>query len=174
MRPRLRPVLRRGFTYLGVLGLVVITGIAASALGTLWHTAQQREKERDLLAAGTEIQRAIRAYVTARGVGRPQFPRSLDDLVLDPRHPVVVRHLRRVYVDPMTGKADWGLITAPDGGIMGVHSLSEGAPLKRAGFEGGQADFESAERYADWRFEVRMPTRLGVPAGPTPAPAPGR
>ena len=168
MRLRTRPALRRGFTYLGVLGLVVITGIAASALGTLWHTAQQRDKERDLLAAGTEIQRAIRAYVTARGVGRPHYPRSLDDLVLDPRHPVVVRHLRRVYVDPMTGKADWGLITAPDGGIMGVHSLSEAVPLKQSGFSAALTEFEGAQRYADWQFVYRM--RLGplVPVGGRP------
>jgi type II secretory pathway pseudopilin PulG len=165
---------RRGFTYLGVLGLVAITGIGASALGTLWHTAQQRDKERELLAAGSEMQRAIRAYVSSRGVGKPQFPRTLDDLVLDRRHPVVVRHLRRVYVDPMTGKADWGLITAPDGGIMGVHSLSEGAPLKRAGFDGGQADFEKAERYADWHFVVRMPSGPGAQPGPRPPAAPGR
>lgn len=162
----------RGFTYLGVLALVAVTGIAAAALGTLWHTAQQRERERELLDAGAEIQRAIRSYVTSRGVGKPQYPRSLDDLVLDRRHPVVVRHLRRIHVDPMTGTAEWGLITAPDGGIMGVHSRSERAPLKQANFDPAQVDFGVAARYADWRFEFRM--NLGAPGRPggTP-PTPG-
>ncbi|MDH4061539.1 MAG: type II secretion system GspH family protein [Aquincola sp.] len=164
----------RGFTYLALLAVVAATGIGAAAVGTFWHTAQQREKERELLAVGAEIQHAIRSYLTSAGVGRPAFPRTLDDLVLDQRHPNVVRHLRRVYVDPMTGKADWGLVRAPDGGIMGVHSLSEGRPLKRAGFDALQPGFETAERYADWRFVHRVPAQQPAAQGRQRPAVPGR
>lgn len=167
------PARQHGFTYFAVIFLVAVTGLGAAALGTLWHTAAQREKERDLLAAGAEFQQAIRAYVTSRGVQRV-YPRSLDDLVLDPRHPNVVRHLRRVHVDPMTAKPEWGLVRAPDGGIMGVHSLSEAAPLKRAGFAAGQGDFESAERYSDWHFVFKLPSGPALRPDARPAPQPGR
>ena len=36
-----------------------------------------------------------------------------------------VRH----YIDPITGKRDWGLVIAPEGGFMGMHSLSESVSM---------------------------------------------
>ena len=167
----MRPAKTRqgGFTYLLVLLLVLATTVAAAAVGTIWSTAAQREKERDLLAVGEEFRNAIASYVRAgTGNARP-YPRALQDLVLDVRQPGVRRYLRRVHVDPMTGRAEWGLVTAPDGGIAGVHSLSERKPLKRTGFAEGQRDFESAERYADWLFVYRSPV-----APSRAASAPGR
>lgn len=163
----------RGFTYLGLLAVVAITGIGAAALGTLWHTAQQRDKERELLAIGEEMRHAIAAYVTSPGVGRRMYPRRFQDLLLDPRHPNVVRHLRRVYVDPMTGKDEWGLVRAADGGIMGVHSLSEAAPMKTAGFASAYSAFEGARRYSEWQFVYRESV-AAPPIGWKPAPTPGR
>lgn len=144
-----------GFTYFTVLFLVTVMGLAAAAAGTMWHTVRQREKERELLALGEEFRAAIARYVRATPSGKPQYPRRLDDLVRDPRVPGMARHLRRIYPDPMTGRPDWGVVPAPDGGIMGVHSLSEGQPLKRAGFRVADARFEGAEKYADWQFVYR-------------------
>lgn len=164
----MRKTRQRGFTYLVVLLLVLVTSVGAAALGTMWSTAAQREKERDLLASGEEFRRAIASYVAAgTGAARP-YPRALQDLVLDSRQPVARRHLRRIHVDPMTGRAEWGLVRAADGGIAGVHSLSERKPLKRA-FAPELREFENAERYADWRFVYQPP----VPP-PRAASAPGR
>jgi hypothetical protein len=70
-----------------------------------------------------------------------------------------VRHLRRIYADPMTGDADWVLVQAPDGGIMGVHSRSERAPVKTGNFLLQNTQFEQAQRYADWKF-IHSPTGL--------------
>jgi hypothetical protein len=64
----------------------------------------------------------------------------------------VQRYLRRIYVDPMTGSKEWGLVRAADGGIAGVHSLSEATPLKTANFPAGNEDLAGKTRYADWRF----------------------
>ena len=48
--------------------------------------------------------------------------------------------------------AEWGLIEAPGGGIMGVYSLSEAPPVKSGGFSKPDESFADALRYADWKF----------------------
>lgn len=145
-----------GFTYFIVLNLIAVTGIGAAALGTMWHTAAQREKERELLAIGGEFRRAIGAFYAVAVEGRRQYPRSLDDLLRDQRFPGVRRYLRRIYVDPVTNNDEWGLVRAPDGGIMGVYSLSDARPLKTGAFSTVDRDFEGAEHYSDWQFVVRV------------------
>jgi len=97
--------------------------------------------------------------------------------VQDPRYLATRRHLRRIYLDPMTGTREWGLLKGPDGGIVGVHSLSPAAPMKRANFPVGLDAFEKAKTYADWKFVYvpgnRVPG-LGARtpgAGTSPAPA---
>jgi hypothetical protein len=44
----------------------------------------------------------------------------LQDLLEDRRFVTMRRHLRQVYVNPMSGQADWEMLVAPDGGIKGV------------------------------------------------------
>lgn len=161
---------QQGFTYFAVLALVVITSIGALAAGRLWQTAERRERERELLAAGQALRQAIGTYRSLAVAGRRQYPQSLEDLLLDPRLPGIRRHLRRIPVDPVTGRTEWGLIRAPDGGIQGVHSLSEAMPLKRAGFAVGEADFASAASYAEWRFVHLDPLPPAAPLGWKPAP----
>lgn len=161
---------QQGFTYFAVLALVVITSIGALAAGRLWQTAERRERERELLAAGQALRQAIASYRALAVAGRREYPRALDDLLLDPRLPGVRRHLRRIPVDPVTGRAEWGLVFAPEGGIQGVHSLSDAAPLRRAGFAGAEQEFADAARYADWRFVHRDPPPPAPPRGWKPAP----
>ncbi len=61
------------------------------------------------------------------------FPAKLDDLLRDPRFPNVVRHLRKLYNDPMTGE-DWELVTDPAERIIGVRSSSDVATLQEGRF----------------------------------------
>jgi hypothetical protein len=65
---------------------------------------------------------------------------------------VTLRHLRRIYPDPMTGKADWVLVTAGER-IVGVHSRSEHSSFKRY-FEDADAAFNGTEHYAQWVFRA--------------------
>lgn len=154
---------QRGFTLLGLLFLVAGLGVAMAALGTVWHTAGQREKERDLLFVGEQYRRAIESFwTTPLPVGTPRrLPKDFAELLLDPRFPDTVRHLRRAYHDPMTGSTEWGLLKGPDGGIAGVYSLSEGEPFKRANFPVAYGQFGEAQTYRDWvfRFDVEMAER---------------
>jgi len=141
-----------GFTYLGVLVLVAIMGVLLAVAGESWNAASMREKELELLFVGGEYRKAIRAFAENAPVGAHRYPGDLAELLKDPRRPDTQRYLRRLYPDPVTGKAEWGLIRASDGGIAGVHSLSEERPLKQAGFRATEAAFEGRARYADWEF----------------------
>lgn len=143
----------RGFAYAGALAAVAALGISLAAVGELWSTQAQREREAELLRVGRAYRQAIASYVASTRPGAPAYPQRLEDLLDDRRAAVLRRHLRKLYVDPMTGSAEWGLITTPDGRIRGVYSKSQRAPLKTANFGPGEAAFERAKTYEDWRFE---------------------
>jgi hypothetical protein len=76
--------------------------------------------------------------------------------------------LRQLFPDPITGKKEWGLVPAPGGGIMAVHSLSEAKPIKIAGFEAENQLFEGKLRYSEWVFGA-----LAMPAAASKAPGTG-
>lgn len=155
----------RGFTYLTILFIVAIMGIGLALVGEMWHTAVVRDKEAELLYAGNQYRNAIARYYIA---GPQQYPRSLSDLLKDPRKPGIERYLRKLYRDPVTD-GDWGIVKAPDGGIMGVHSVSEDKPRKTARFKLRDGGFAGAASYSDWKF-VYVPERTQK----SNAPAAGR
>jgi len=142
----------RGFTYIGVLIMVAMMGIALAAAGEVWHTASKREKEQELLFIGDQYRRAIGQFIAHTPGKARRYPLSLEELLQDPRYPGTRRYLRKIYLDPMTGKAEWGLITGPGGGIFGVHSLSEDEPVKKANFRLADRAFEGMPKYSDWVF----------------------
>ena len=141
-----------GYTLLALLLIVALMGLGLAGLGELWSRSAQRERERELLFAGNQIRDAIGRYYFSTPGAVKRYPKRLADLLEDDRYPNVMRYLRRLYFDPMTGPGEWGVIEAPGGGIMGVHSLSGAAPLKRAGFSPENKDFEGAGHYTEWRF----------------------
>jgi type II secretory pathway pseudopilin PulG len=158
-----------GFTYLTALFIIAILGGGLALVGEVWHTAAVREREAELLQVGNEYRKAIERYYLS---GPRQYPRTLADLLKDPRQPGTVRYLRKLYPDPVTGTAEWGLVKAPDGGIAGVHSLSEAAPLKSAGFAVRDKEFEAKTKYSDWKFIYSPATTTPTPgAAPAPKPA---
>jgi type II secretory pathway pseudopilin PulG len=145
----------RGFTYIGLLLAIAMLGAGLAAAGVFWSTGAQREREAELLFAGAQYRAAIESYASrSRALRLAQaHPPRLEDLVADDRGPVPARHLRRLYPDPITGRADWGLVRDARGGIVAVHSLSPARPLKVAGFP-PQVAVVDAKRYAGWRFGI--------------------
>ena len=162
---------RRGVVLLAFLLALALAGIGALAAMDVWATTRQRERERQLLFVGHQFRAAIREYYLGgpSGAGRA-LPPSLDVLLDDDRYPVPVHHLRRLYLDPMTGSADWGLLMAGDR-IMGVYSKSDSPPLKQKGFDPADSTFEDKTAYHDWVFAYVPGRRAGVVA-PGRAPAP--
>jgi type II secretory pathway pseudopilin PulG len=150
----------RGFTYLGVLFLAAIMAGGLALTGEVWHTSTMREKEAELLFVGNQYRKAIQRYYLT-GPQR-QYPRSLEDLLKDPRQPATVRYLRKLYPDPITGN-EWVLIKAPDGGILGVHSASDQKPFKTANFKLRDRSFDGVEKYSDWKF-IFQPAVVTKPA----------
>ena len=160
-----------GFSYLVLLFAVAIMGAGMAGTGIVWHTAQQRERETELLFIGNEIRDALASYYVRTPGNLRRYPGSLEELVKDPRFPTTVRHLRKVYRDPITGSTEWGLIPAPGGGILGVYSKSEARPLKLADFDFPNRLFEEQSKalgdkmtYKEWQFAY-VPTV--VPGAPT-------
>lgn len=167
-----------GFTYLGVLFAIALMGTLFAITGESWQTASQRDKERELLFIGDEFRDAIGLYYNRTPGNAKRFPRSLEELLKDPRYLTTQRYLRKIYTDPMTAGQEWGLVKAADGGIAGVFSLSERAPIKVDRFSEENAGFEAAQKYSDWKFvyrpraaAVRAPTPAPNPALPTPNPS---
>ena len=150
-----------GFTYLTILFVVAIMGVGLALAGEVWHTAAMREREAALLWTGEQYRRAIERYYLG---GPRQYPRALADLLRDARKAGVQRYLRRLYPDPITNSDDWGIVKAPDGGVMGVYSRAESEPIKEAGFRPAQAAFEGAKKYADWKFTF-VPPAAPQPTG---------
>ena len=160
----------RGFSYLGLLFFVAITAAALAALGQAWSTAAERERERELEFRGNEIARAIQSYAAVQSADPgqpPQYPASIDDLLNDRRGVKARHHLRRAYVDPFTGKADWMLV--PDSfnpkRFSGVHSRSTQVLLREVIDDGTPVHLAS-----DWVFNARPPG--GVDPGVSPASSP--
>ena len=117
--------------------------ITLATVGVVWSVEIRRDKEAELIFSGDQIRDAIGHYRARTG----HYPLELAELVGGRGTELVQRYLRHIYVDPMTGKPDWQLITAPEGGIMGVASTSQEKPIKVAGFNEMDADFEKAECY---------------------------
>jgi len=145
-----------GFAYVLLLLAVALISIAATAAVSLGATMARRDAERELLAIGVEFQQALRSYAGVPvGAVTPTSghgPRTLEDLLKDPRVPGIRRHLRQLYADPLTGKSEWGLVRDAQGRIAGVHSLAEGTPIRQSGFEPQLTAFENAESYRQWVF----------------------
>lgn len=142
---------QQGFTYLGVLFLIVLMGAGLASAGQVWSSAARREHERQLLWVGTQYAQALRSYYRS-SPGLAQYPVTLEVLLEDDRFPSPKRHLRRLYPDPITNSADWGLMRGFDGRITGVYSQSEEPPLKQADFPTQWVDFSGMSRYSDWQF----------------------
>jgi hypothetical protein len=142
-------------------------------VGVVWHASVQREKEQELLFVGDQYRRAIESFWRAAPGAQKRLPNSLAELVRDPRFPNTVRHLRRVYRDPMTGGEEWGIVRGQDGGIAGVYSQHEGVPYKSANFPAAYRHFAELPSYREWVFLFDAAPGAGAAAGP-PAQADGK
>ena len=151
------PRIHRGYTYFGVLFAVLLVGLALAGASAVSEVQQQRFKEQQLLYVGQQYMAAIGSYYNASPGGAKQYPQKLTDLLLDPRYPIVKRHLRKPWPDPMTRSGEWGLVRTRQGRIAGVYSRARGVPLKRAGFGNVELDriFADKKSYTQWKFIYR-------------------
>lgn len=144
----------RGLTLVELIVTVAILAILASAAIPLNVFKVKRERERELRRDLWEMRDAIDHYKDAADRGAFQtkldsqnYPPDLDTLVkgVDVQSKKV-KFLRRIPVDPMTGKAEWGMRSMQDdptsdsfGGqsVFDVYSKSTGTAL-------------DGTKYSDW------------------------
>lgn len=144
----------RGLTLVELIVAAAILAILASAAIPITRFQIKREKERELRADLWQMRDAIDKYKDAADKGAIQtkvdsqnYPPDLETLVngVDIQGKKV-KFLRRIPVDPMTGKAEWGLRSMQDdpksdsyGGqsVFDVYSKSQGTAL-------------DGTKYSDW------------------------
>ncbi len=143
-----------GLTLIELIVTVAILAILASAAVPLARFRAKREKEQELRYDLWQMRDAIDKYKDAADRNAFQikvdsfgYPPDLDTLVkgVDVQTKKV-KFLRRIPIDPMTGKADWGLRSMQDdsnsdswGGqnVFDVHSTSTATAL-------------DGTKYSDW------------------------
>lgn len=154
------PFTAAGFTYIALLIVIAVMGVVLASTGEVWYMATKREKERELLFVGDQFRRAIKQYAMHSQSASARYPMSLEDLLKDERYPNTQRYLRKIYIDPITGSSQWGLLKGLNGEIFGVYSLSEDEPVKKRNFSFADASFEDKKKYTDWVF-MSLPARHG-------------
>ncbi len=113
----------RGFTYLELLVVMLLISIAVLAALPHLHNRYIAMKERDLRRSLATIRAAIDRYHEYASFGQIEpwdldwmfYPEDLEMLVegvevkeSPDAQPKVVRFLRKIPIDPMTGEAEWG------------------------------------------------------------------
>lgn len=153
----------RGFTYLGVLVMLAVLSMGAALTLEVAETNAQRSAEADLISIGKQYERAFASYYRQSPVNARRYPDKLEDLTRDPRLPGLRRHLRRVYVDPLTG-GEWGVVPAPGGGIMAIYSTAQSIPFRESigplamsppassASDAASGTATASAAYAQWRF----------------------
>lgn len=151
------PARAPGFTYVGLMVLIAVIGVAAAATVQVADLARRRAAEAELLYVGKQYIKAFLEYelYTPEGNGS-RAPSRLEDLLQDPRRPEMRRYLRQLYPDPITGKLDWQLVRAPGGGVMGIRSASCAETIRRSFTDGDMMYLDGQKRYCDWTFAYMM------------------
>jgi len=117
-----------GFTLIELIIVITIIGILAAIAVPVMREAPIRAKE----AALKENLFTIRSCIDQYYADRQTYPSSLEDLVSK-------GYIRKIPIDPITGKADWTLVYAEEEvfegaeetvqGIIDVHSSSNKTAL---------------------------------------------
>jgi general secretion pathway protein G len=118
-----------GYTFIELLVVATIVMILASAIMPLAKVTAQRTREAELRRALREMRTAIDRFKDAADLGQigsldlkagaENYPADLDQLVegvnaANDATGKKLKFLRRVPIDPMTHKAEWGLRSYQD------------------------------------------------------------
>jgi type II secretory pathway pseudopilin PulG len=142
-----------GFAYIALLVALAVLGLILGVATEQIEHAAQREREAQLLFVGKQFRQAVASYYE-QSPGTKQYPLKLEELLQDKRFLKPIRHLRRIYIDPMTLEPDWQLARNAQGRVVGVYSRSSLEPIRTQ----LDADLLKAigdkpvKYYSDWKF----------------------
>ncbi|HWJ96493.1 MAG TPA: type II secretion system protein [Telluria sp.] len=166
-----------GFSYLALVIFITIIGMVGALTLKADALLRRAAAEEELLAIGADFADALKSYAAVTPKGKPTQPRKLEDLLRDTRFPEPRRHLRKMFVDPITGKAEWGVqYQGEQGGVIAVYSLSKSRPLKVGNFDPRFSGFENRQHISDWKFAATGTSLVTLaakePKGAAAEPAP--
>jgi type II secretory pathway pseudopilin PulG len=154
---------QRGFTFIAVLAAMFLLALGTQKVMAVLSQQAQREREAELLQIGAAFAQAIGMYYESSPGSIKRWPQSLNELTDDTRFVSMRRHLRQVYLDPMTRSNQWGVLRAGDGGILGIYSLSDATPIRSGGIELANLSLTPASHYSDWQFVYHPPLVNPIP-----------
>src|SRR5262245_2858391 len=144
---------QRGLTYIELLVALTVLVVVAAAAMPLYRWDEKRRREEHLRMTLETVRSAIDLYkkyadegmIVQTDVDQKGYPKDLDELVAgvqigDPNSPEssFIQFLRRIPVDPITERAEWGLRSYQDdwdsrswGGenVWDIYSLAPGKAL---------------------------------------------
>lgn len=118
-----------GYLLIAVLFVMALLLFALATAAPRVSYDLRRDRELETVHRGMQYARAIKLYYRKFG----HYPVSLDELK-DTNH---LRFLRRMYVDPMTGKQDWRLIHVGQSKTLSTPTNQVGVPAGQVGLNGG-------------------------------------
>ena len=159
---------QQGFAYLVVLFIAVALGLASTITYENYSTLAKREREAQWLFAGQQYQQALASYYHQSPNGLKSLPTKLDDLIKDSRFVSVKRHLRQLYIDPMT-QDTWQLLLNDNQQIIGVVSASAEPILQSAKIAQLLPSAENIATYADLKFMFEAKANPAAPTEDVPS-----
>lgn len=145
----------RGFILAMLLAFITAMGILLTMALPTMKAELQRDAEAELVFRGEAMAAAIRVYKAKTG----GYPINLEELTK-----IRPRIIRRIYMDPMTPKGEWDLITAVQPGASGD---TTGLPIVGVRSKCQKDSFliyKSKSLISDWTFSA-ADNLLGIPGG---------
>lgn len=113
------PTAQAGFAYLWLLMVMMFLMLGIGQWAEHYAAQQARAKQQERVRIVQAYQQALQAYYVASPGSVPHYPSELEKLLRDPRHLQIRRYLRRLELDPVTGRP-FVLQRNTEGGIVGV------------------------------------------------------
>jgi type II secretory pathway pseudopilin PulG len=123
-----------GYVLLAVIFLTLILLVSLAIAAPKIAVSIQRDKELETIHRGQQYKRALKLYYQKYG----SYPTSIDQL----KETNEIRFLRKVYTDPLTGKADWKPVLFGQAHVRPLGFF--GQPLMTAGGIAGGASMYAA------------------------------
>ncbi|WP_151807339.1 type II secretion system protein [Acinetobacter bereziniae] len=115
---------RSGYSYLYFIILIIFLSIFVSNSLLVYSTFVKIEKDRELIRISDLYCNALKSYFANSPNGIYHYPKKIDFLLRDPRYEKITRYLRKLEVDPISGK-NFTLVKNDFNQIIDIKSNSE-------------------------------------------------